>query len=283
MWRAYYQTLKPERTYANVMTTAAGFLLACRWHVQWGLLLATIIGTTLVVLSACAANNCTDRGIDARMPRTRKRALVTGVLPVRNVALISVIFGLLGFAILAAWTNAWVVMLGVVAYIDYVVLYAWSKRHSVYSTLIGTISGAAPLVAGYVAVTDSFDATAWLLGLLMILWQMSHFYAIGIFRHDDYKAAKLPIWPVRYGVINTKRWIMAYTIGFLLLTVALPFTSTVGWLAGGVLIVSSVWWLCMGFKGYRLEANKWARGMFGYSLVIIMVLAAALSVSPLLP
>jgi len=284
MLQAYYAALKPERTYANVMTTAAGFLFACRWHIDWVLLLATIAGTTLVVMSACAANNCTDRTIDARMPRTKKRATATGDLPVRNVAAVSVVLGLAGLAMLIAYVNWLTVLIGVVAYVDYVVLYAWFKRTSVHSTLIGTISGAAPLVAGYTAVTGRLDTTALLLALIMIFWQMPHFYSIGIFRHDDYKAGGLPIWPVVKGVRSTQHWILVYTSLYLLSVLGLAVFGSVGLLFAVIMGLLGLYWLFLGIKGFgSLQPQKWARGMFGFSLITLLTLSAGIAFAPLLP
>lgn len=284
MVHAYYAALKPERTYANVMTTGAGFLLACKWHIDWALLLATLAGTTLVVMSACAANNCTDRGIDARMPRTKKRATATGVLPVRNVAIVSVLFGVIGFVVLALWVNWLTVLLGLIGYIDYVVLYAWSKRTTPHSTLIGTVSGAVPLVAGYAAVTGRLDTTALLLGLIMVFWQMVHFYAIGIFRRKDYAAADIPVWPVRYGVRSAQRWMLAYTALYLLAVLALAALGSGGMVFGAVVVGLGMYWFFLGMKGFRaLQPEKWARGMFGFSLITLLVLSAAVAAAPLLP
>lgn len=282
--RAYYSVLKPERTYANVMTTAAGFLFASKWHIDWMLLLAALLGTTLVVMSACAVNNATDRGIDAQMPRTKKRPIVTGVLPARTVVLLGVALGLAGFTVLALRTNWLTVLLGAVGYVDYVLVYAWSKRTTVHSTLIGTISGAVPLVAGYTAVTGQFDLTALLLGLIMLFWQMPHFYAIGIFRRDDYRAANLPIWPVRKGVRNTQYWILVYTALYLLAVIAFGVFGSGGVVFTVVIGLLGLYWLWRGVTGFRaLEPAKWARGMFGFSLINLLILSGAVAVAPLLP
>jgi protoheme IX farnesyltransferase len=283
MLRAYYSTLKPERTYANVMTTLAGFLFACRWHIDWGLLTATVMGTTLIVASACAVNNCTDRTIDARMPRTRKRPLVTNMMPVRNVALLAVVLGAAGFGLLIAYVNWLTVLIGVIGYIDYVVFYSWSKRRNVYSTLIGTVSGAAPIVAGYTAVTARFDSTALLLALIMTFWQMSHFYAIGIFRRDDYKAASLPIWPVQRGVASTRRWILIYIVLYLAAVTALTVTGNAGYIYLILAGSAGLYWLAVGLKRMgSVEPTPWARSMFGLSLVALLVLSATLSVGSVL-
>ncbi len=281
--KAYYDALKPERTYANVMTTAAGFLFASKWHGEWLLFLYVLLGTTLIVMSACAANNVIDRNIDATMPRTKKRATVTGEVSPTRLTFISIVFGLVGFAVLAVHVNWVTVVVGAIAYIDYVVLYGWSKRTTPHSTLVGTLSGAAPLVAGYTAATGRFDATALLLALVMIFWQMPHFYAIGIFRRDDYKAGKLPIWPVKYGVRNTQYWILVYTALYLLAVIALAVFGSAGVAFASVMGVLGLYWLYRGLAGFKaLEPVKWARGMFGLSLITLVVLSAMLALSPLL-
>jgi heme o synthase len=281
--RAYYAALKPERTYANVMTTGAGLLFASRWHISWTLLLATLAGTTMVVMSACAANNCTDRELDTRMPRTKRRATATGEVSFRNLAILAGILGVAGFVTLFLWVNWLTVLLGVIGYIDYVVLYSWSKRTTPWSTLIGTISGAVPLMAGYTAVTGRFDLTTLLLGLTMAFWQMPHFYAIGIFRKKDYEAGGLPIWPVRHSVRSTQRWILIYTALYLVAVLLLASVGSAGTVFAIIVGLSTAYWLWYGLKGFSAEKpEKWARGMFGFSLLALLILSAGVAFSPLL-
>lgn len=282
--RNYYAALKPERSYANVMTTAAGFLFATRWHhIAGGLCFATLFGTTLIVMSACATNNCTDRELDARMPRTKRRPTVTGEVPVVRLATIAVLLGLAGFIVLAVWVNWLVVLLGIIGYIDYVLLYAWTKRTTPWSTLVGTISGAVPLVAGYVAVTGHIDMTALVLGLVMIFWQMPHFYAIGIFRLKDYKAGNVPVWPVRYGVKNTQIWMLVYTMLYAIAIVLLGVVGSTGVMFVVILGLLSLYWAWRGERGLRTERPEtWARGMFGLSLIVLLVFSVGIALSPLL-
>ena len=282
--RAYASVLKPERTFANVMTAGAGFLFAAAWTIDWGLLAAAIAGTTLIVMSACAVNNLTDRRLDSLMPRAQKRPLVTHQVSAASVAVLAVVLGVAGATLLLAYVNALTALLGLIGYIDYVVLYAWTKRTTPHSTLVGTISGAAPIVAGYTAVTGQFDLTALLLGLVMLFWQMPHFYAIGIFRLSDYKAAKLPIWPAVYGLRSTQVWMLLYTALYALAVVALAMFGDAGWTFGVVAGGLAVWWLVRSVYGLQAaDATKWARGMFGFSLHVLMVLSGLLVVAPLLP
>lgn len=282
--KLYYSALKPERTFANVMTTAAGFLFASARVVDIWLFVATLAGTTLIVWSACAVNNCIDREIDSRMPRTKKRATVTGEVPVRNLAILAAVLGILGAVVLAKYVNMLTLFVGLIGYIDYVVLYGWSKRNTIHSTLIGTISGAAPIVAGYTAASGQFDLTALLLGLVMVFWQMPHFYAISIFRKSDYEAGKIPVWPVVRGVRDTQAWILVYTV---LYVIALGLLATVG-NAGIIFTVvlgsMGLYWLYIGFNGFKqLQPEKWARSMFGFSLITLLVLAGGVALAPILP
>ncbi|HWB38963.1 MAG TPA: heme o synthase [Candidatus Saccharimonadales bacterium] len=284
--RAYLELIKPERTLANVYTAAAGFLFATNWPIDLQLFMAFLGGITLVIASACAANNYLDRSIDRRMNRTKKRALPTGLVTPSAALWLALILGSFGFWILATWVNFAVVFLGGIAYVDYVVAYGWAKRHTVWSTWIGTISGSMSLVAGYCAVTDRLDLTASLLFAMMVFWQMAHFYAIGIYRQDDYRSAGLPIWSVRYGLNSMRAQIIAYILLFVVTSAGLFMTMISP--KGNIYLVAV---LLLGFSWLRVAARPWdtkheaawARQVFGHSLVVIMVLPVLLAVGPHLP
>ena len=137
-----------------------------------------LIGISLVMASACVVNNVIDVDIDAKMARTDHRALVTGAIK-KNIAIIyGVILGVLGFAALIYWTNWLVVVIGLVGFVDYTVLYGYFKRKSIHGTIVGSISGATPPIAGFCAVTGTFGLEALILFLILVIWQMPHFYAI---------------------------------------------------------------------------------------------------------
>lgn len=284
MIKTYYSLTKPGIIYGNVLTATAGFLLASKGHVNFWLLLATVGGTALVIASACVFNNYIDRDIDAKMARTKKRALVSGLVPGRNAIIYAVLLGLTGFLVLAAWTNPLVVLIGVIALFDYVVLYGISKRRSVHGTLVGSIAGAAPVVAGYCAVTDRFDTGALLLFLILAFWQMPHFYAIAIYRFKDYKAAGLPVLPVKRDARTAKIQILLYIIAFVTATSSLTVFGYTGYVYLVVMAIIGLKWLWLGVKGFGTDDDKrWARKMFFFSLVVIVALSVMLSVGPLLP
>jgi protoheme IX farnesyltransferase len=283
-FKEYYELAKPERTLANIITALAGFLLASKWHINFSLLVATLGGMALVIASACVANNFIDRGIDAKMDRTRRRVLVRGRLPAAAVIIYAVVLGSCGFLTLGLFVNALVMVLGAVAYIDYVALYGWSKRRSVHSTLIGTVSGSMSLVAGYCAVTGRLDAAAVILFFIMVFWQMPHFYAIGIYRLKDYKAAALPIWPAQKGVASTKRWILVYMLAFAISTVLLTVFDYTHYIYLTFMLLIGGYWLWLAAQGLKTKNNeKWARQVFLFSLVVIMALSAAIALGGILP
>lgn len=281
--KAYYILTKPGIIYGNVMTGIAGFLFASRWHIDMRLLLALLLGMSGVIACGCVLNNYLDRSIDRNMARTKQRALVTGKIPVTYAIIFAACLGLLGFFILS-YTN-WLVMLtGTIALVSYVVVYGFAKRMTAYSTLIGTVPGAASLVAGYVAVTNRFDLGAALLGVIMIIWQMPHFYAIAIRRLDDYRTAGLPVWPAEYGIENTKKHIVAYVLLFILANVAITFYGYTGYMYAAIMVGLGCYWLWKGLHGFKhVDSTKWAGQMFGFSLVVLLVFSSVLSLGRLLP
>lgn len=246
--------------------------------------MSVLLGSTFVVMSACAANNLTDRSIDNRMSRTSKRALVTGLLPARRVLILSLVLGVAGFVILAWGVNWLTFWLGVVGYLDYVWWYAWGKRHTPHSTLIGTISGAIPIMAGYTGAVGRLDSTALLLGLAMVFWQMVHFYAIGIFRRNDYAAANLPILPVARGVKSTQAQMLVYGFLFLGAILALATFGSLGVVFGLMVGGLGLYWVWQAVKGFSsVKPEAWARSLFSFSLIVLLVFAAGVSLAPKLP
>ncbi len=259
-------------------------MLASKGHIRVGLLLATLLGTSLVIASACVFNNYIDRDIDKHMARTKKRALVTGLIPGPIALTYATVLGLLGFLILSIYTNWLTVALGFVGIFSYVVLYGIGKRRSVHGTLVGSISGAMPPVAGYTAVTNRFDSGALLLFLILVFWQMPHFYAIAMRRYNDYAAAKLPVLPVKKGMKTTKVQILFYILAF---SVAAGLLTVLGYTGYIYLIVMAglgLYWLWLGLKGFKASDNTaWAKKMFLFSLIVILGFSIMVSVGSRLP
>jgi protoheme IX farnesyltransferase len=282
--KAYYQLTKPGIIYGNLLTALAGFLLASKWHIDWTLLLALLAGVSLVIASACVFNNYLDRGLDEKMQRTKRRALVTGAIPVSQALVYATGLGTAGFAALIVGTNWLTVAIGVIAFVDYVVLYGLAKRRSEHGTLVGTVAGAAPVVAGYCAVTDRFDGGALILFMILVLWQMPHFYAIAIYRLKDYKAAGLLVWPVKKGLPSTKRQMLGYILAFMLANIALSLFGYTGYTYAAVMTLIGLYWLWLALQGFKTDNDRqWGRQMFFCSLIVILGLSVMLAVGPPLP
>lgn len=279
---AYYRLAKPGIVYGNVLSAVAGFLLASRGHIAYWLFIALVVGIALVIASACVINNYLDRRIDAKMARTSQRALVVGSIPVKNALIYALILGISGFWLLVAFTNWLTVVVGIIGYIDYVVVYGIAKRKTAYGTILGSISGAASLVAGYTAVIGRLDLTVLLLFLVMVYWQMAHFHAIALYRLDDYSAAGLPVLPVRKGQQSTRLSIQLYIIGFIILTILLAVVGKVGYVYLMVIFIVGWLWFLAGLKPDN-DYSQWARHMFKLSLIVLLVFCLLLMTSGYLP
>jgi heme o synthase len=282
MLRTYYHLIKPGIIYGNAMTLIAGFLLGSRHSTDVGLLLATLGGTSLVIACACVLNNYIDRDIDKKMRRTRKRALVTGAISVKNAMIYAACLGIVGFVLLILFTNILTVVLGAVALFFYVILYGIAKRHSIHGTLVGTVPGALPLVAGYTAATNRLDAVALLLFIIMVFWQLAHFYAIAIYRADEYRAANIPVLPLVLGFAFTKKMIVVNIVAFIIAASSLTVLGYASYFYLFVLVTAAAW-LAITIKDYHGPNDTlWARKVFVYSLFSLIAFSIGLWIDAIL-
>lgn len=267
----------------NVITGIAGFLFASKWQIDWSNFGFFVASLYLVIASACVLNNVIDRGLDQKMSRTKSRALPTGMVSRQAAIIFGSILGAAGFGMLVL-TN-WLTFLVIAAgFIAYVVIYGAAKRKTVHSTLIGTIPGAASLVAGYTAVINQFDSTALVLFLIMLSWQMVHFYAIGIYRLKDYNKAKVPIYPVKKGVALTKRYMLFYLLILLVANILLAAVGSAGFIYLITASILGLVWLNMDLAGFKTKNDTaWARDMFKFSLTVIVFLSILIALGSVLP
>jgi protoheme IX farnesyltransferase len=285
--KKYYSLTKPGVLYGNVISGVAGFLLAAVYFQQFtiGVFAAAIGGMTLVIASACVLNNVLDQDIDCKMERTKTRAVASGDIASVPAAVFSAILGVLGIAVLALWVNWLVVIIGVAGFATYVWLYgATSKRLSIHGTLVGSISGAAPILAGYVAVANRIDIGAILLFAMLFFWQFPEFYSIAIYRKKEYAAAQIPVMTVVKGVKNTKVQILVYSMLFVYCTLLLTIFGYTGWIYFGVMALAGMYFVGLGVKGLRTNNSEvWAHKMFHTSLLVLLLLSAMLPLGALLP
>lgn len=278
MLKTYYMLTKPGIIMGNLITTIAGFALASSVYFNIPLFLETLVGLGLIIASACVCNNYIDKESDAKMARTKNRPLVKGLISEKKALIFSFVLGVTGSIILFFFTNLLALFTALLGFAIYVGLYSLVKYHTTYATLVGSISGAMPPVVGYVAVSNSLDLGALILFLILVLWQMPHFYAIAIYRCEDYKKANIPVLPVLKGAHTTKVHMLLYIIAFiptLLLLTFLGYTGYAYLIIAGMLSFS---WLVLSIKGFTTKNDVlWAKQMFALSLVIIVTFSLLVS------
>lgn len=280
MFKTYYNLTKPGIIRGNAVPAIAGFFLASRGNVSYLLLVETLIGISLVIASGCVFNNYLDREIDKKMARTKQRALVQGTVSTRHALTYATVLGFIGLIVLAYYTNLLTVAIGILGLFFYVIVYGVAKRRSVHSTLVGSISGALPPVAGYVAVSDHLNAAAITLFFILVFWQMPHFYSIAIYRLKEYRAAGLPILSVKKGVTITKRYILLYTLAFGVAAITLSFSAHTGPLYFVIAVLLTLFWFLSGMRGLQAaDSDRWARKMFGISLLVLTLLCIFIGLS----
>ncbi|MBD2779510.1 heme o synthase [Xenorhabdus szentirmaii] len=280
MIKQYLQVTKPGIIFGNLISVIGGFLLASKGVIDYPLFFATMVGVSLVVASGCVFNNYIDRDIDCIMERTKERVLVKGLIDPKISLIYASVLGIAGMVLLYVAANALAMWLAFIGFIIYVGVYSlYMKRKSVYGTLVGSLSGAAPPVIGYCAVTGHFDAGALILLLIFSLWQMPHSYAIAIFRFKDYQAANIPVLPVIKGISVAKNHITLYILAFMVATLMLTISGYAGYKYLVVAAVVSLWWLGMALSGYKTSDDRiWARKLFMFSIIAIMSLSVMMSV-----
>lgn len=283
-FKAYYGLTKPGIIRGNLITASAGLFLAFKGSFDLKIFVSTLVGMGLVIGASCVFNNYIDRGIDKKMSRTKHRALVEGTISVRNALTFGTLLALVGFVVLLWGTNFLTFLVGVLGAVFYVVIYGIGKRKTVHGTLIGSISGATPPVAGYTAVTGSIDIAAVLLFVILVLWQMPHFFAIASYRRKEYAAAGLPVLSVKKDITVVRKQMIIYIILF---TLAVPLLTLAGYTGYSYLIImliTSIWWLSVSLSKYKtLENDAWARKVFHVSLLVITIWSLSLSVDHFLP
>lgn len=278
--KTYCLLTKPGIIMGNVITTAGGFALASHGSFAFFTFLMTVIGISLVIGGACVFNNFIDRNHDQKMERTKNRAFAKGEVSTLKALAFASILGIGGTALLGVFTNYLTMGLAIFGFVVYVVLYSFSKYYSIHGTLIGSAAGAIPPVVGYCAASGVFDLGASLLFATVALWQMPHFFAIAIYRLEDYKSASIPVLPVKRGLHNTKIQMLVYIVLFGATSTLLFFFGYTGYLYLAVSIAVTLFWLALGFSGFKAKDDtKWARKMFAFSLVVIVALCSVIPFS----
>jgi heme o synthase len=272
--RDFITLAKPGILFSNMIAAFGGFWVASKGNVDWLLMLYMAIGAVLVMASSCVLNNYLDRDLDTKMTRTKKRPTATKLIPARTVLIYGIALGVAGLAVLQILVNPLVALLGVLGMFVYVWVYTiWLKRTSVWSTMVGGISGSMPPVIGYCAVTNEMDMGAWVLFWILFLWQPPHFWALGIRRKEEYRAAGFPLLPVVRGNYVTKMAMVRYLVLLTPVSLLLFAYNYVGYIYLVAATGLGMVWLFMCLKGFKAEDDEtWARKMFMYSINYLTLL-----------
>ena len=281
-WAQYYALTKPRVVQLIVFCAFIGMVLAVPgvpgWQ-DWKLMLAACAGIWLVAAAAAAFNCLVERGIDARMKRTAWRPTARGELSSKRALAFSVLLCAAGSAILLLTVNALTMWLTLATFIGYAVVYTLVlKPLTPQNIVIGGASGAMPPVLGWAAMTGQVGHEALLLFLIIFLWTPPHFWALALYRVEDYRRAGLPMLPVTHGNAFTRLQVFLYTV-VLFAGCLLPFVVGMS----GYLYLFAAVVLGLGFCGYgwallRNYSDALARKTFRFSLIHLSLLFAALLV-----
>lgn len=259
---------------ANALPIVSGFWLAlyftdASFAANWELFLITIVGGTLVMSGALIFNNWYEVDLDTKMARTQERPTVTGHFSLKTVLTMGIVASVLGHIILL-FTTFEAFIYAFLGWFTYVVLYTfWSKRRSTLNTVIGSISGAFTPLIGWAAVTTAWHIVPVVLFLVLFIWQIPHTFAIAMRRHDEYKAANVPMLPVVYGFKMTKRQSLIYILCLLPMPLLLP---SLGIPFVVIITLLNIGWIILVIRGFFVKDDiKWANHMFYYSLTYLTV------------
>ncbi|GAF14517.1 heme O synthase, protoheme IX farnesyltransferase COX10-CtaB [Bacillus sp. JCM 19045] len=274
------ETLKTGIIKSNLLAMMAGLSLALyitgtSFSEKIPEIFFAVLGSALVIGAAGAFNNLYDRDIDAIMDRTKNRPTVTGRMQPFNALMLGISLSIVGIILLLLATPL-AALFGFLGLFLYVVPYTmWSKRRTIYNTEIGSISGAVPPLIGWSAISaEMFHPAVVGLFVVMVIWQMPHFYAIAIRRHDEYKAASVPMLPVVKGF---KRTFVQTNIYLVALVLASFLFISFSWVITLVAFLLALAWLVVSIVGHkRMEPKKWATLMFVFSLNHLVILFTAI-------
>ncbi len=277
--REYFSLTKPKVVSLIVFTAIVGMFLSTPAMVPWQILILATLGIGLAAAAAAAINHVIERDSDALMTRTRARPLPTGQLTSRQAIVFASVLAIIAMAILIFRVNVLTAVLTFATLIGYSVVYTvLLKRTTPHNIVIGGAAGAAPPVLGWTAVTGEVASDALLLFLIIFVWTPPHFWALALYRHQDYANAGIPMLPVTHGPRFTRLYILLYTILLAAVTL-MPFATRMSGMIYliGALVLNGIF-LYYAWKLYRDYSDGLARKTFGYSIQYLAALFALLLV-----
>ena len=275
--RQFYALTKPRVVQLIVFCAVIGMLLAEPAWPDWRVLLPAAMGIWLVAAAAAAFNCVVEQRIDAKMARTAWRATAKGELNNLHTLVFSALLCGAGSALLLLWVNALTMWLTLATFVGYAIVYTvLLKPATPQNIVIGGASGAMPPLLGWAAMRGEVGAEAWLLVLIIFLWTPPHFWALALYRSEEYARAGLPMLPVTHGNEYTRLQIVLYTLVLFAATL-LPYVHGMsGPLYLAAALVLGAWFIVLAWKLWRSYSEALARHTFRFSIWHLSLLFAAL-------
>lgn len=275
--QSFFIMCKPRVTALIVFTAMIGMFLATPGMLPLQLLLAATAGIALASGAAAAFNCLIEQKIDALMARTRARPLPTRQVTSIETAVLATLVGALGLGILYYYVNPLTMWLTFATFVGYAVIYTvFLKPATPLNIVIGGASGAMPPLLGWAAVTNAAPPEAWILFLIIFAWTPPHFWALALYRREEYAKSGLPMLPVTHGEEFTRLHILLYTVILVAVTL-MPYGNGMSGLI--YLVASTVLnavFLAYAIGLYRRYSDELARRTFRYSILYLTLLFAAL-------
>ena len=275
--RSYYVLCKPNVVYMMLICALVGMLLAEESVTSVTNIVVALIGIALCSGSAAAINQVIDRKADAAMTRTDQRPLPQGELSATHASFFAFVIGVAGALILSLYINTLTMILTIASLIGYAFIYTvYLKRATPQNIVIGGLAGAAPPLLGWAAISNTIDPYALLLVLIIFVWTPPHFWALAIYRKDEYAKESIPMLPVTHGVAFTKLQIVLYTIILFIVSI-LPYIVL---MSGGIYLISAVilssMFMYYSIKLYFSSDDEIAMKTFNFSIYYIFLIFVAL-------
>ena len=275
--KSYYLLCKPNVVYMMLICALVGMLLAEDTVSSISTILIALLGIALCSGSAAAINQVIDRKADAAMTRTDQRPLPQGDLSAFHASCFALVIGILGALILFLFINTLTMILTLASLVGYAFIYTvYLKRATPQNSGIGGLAGAAPPLLGWASISNTIDPHALLLVLIIFVWTPPHFWALAIYRKDEYAKESIPMLPVTHGVAFTKLQIVLYTIILFIVSI-LPYIVL---MSGGIYLVSAVIlssiFLYYSIKLYFSDDDAIAMKTFNFSIYYIFLIFVAL-------
>ena len=275
--RQFYALTKPRVTMLAVFCAVIGMFLATPGMVPWRVLFAGTAGIALLAGAAFAVNCLIEQEIDAKMARTRARPLPRGELTSLQAVVFAGVIGGIGMFLLYRYVNALTMWLTFGTFVGYAVVYTiLLKPATPQNIVIGGLSGAMPPLLGWTAVTGEVAPEALLLVLIIYAWTPPHFWALALYRTEEFTRAGLPMLPVTHGQKFTRLHVLLYTL-ILIASTMLPFVYGMsGWIYLTAVLALDGMFLYYAVRIYTAYSDRLAQQTFRYSVVYLAGLFTAL-------